>query len=343
VLITNAEQITPAWLTHILHEEGALPFGQVIGIAHQTNQTFTASVSYLNLTYSEDAPDSAPRDLVLKSGKRRIEVEFYCHIAPDMPDAPIVRCYDAVFDLASQKSHLLFHNYDATHFTLGSADALTTDHFRLIFDTLAIIHAQWWENLRLRQDIVQHGEDVMGFVRSQAQQGFPKFVDALGSRLSITGRECFERLFATWPLPQHVERLNTGRQVTLLHGDTHPWNFLFARETKQDHPFLLDWAVWHVGIGTDDLAYTGLSWLPEHRARIEQDLVRQYHRQLMEHGVANYSWEQCWLDYRYSVVNSLYWPVFHCAFGAPDEIWQRELTGATTAFDNLLCAELWEA
>src|SRR5438045_9739214 len=105
MLITDAEQITPAWLTHILHKQGVLPSGQVIVIGHQTNQTFTASVSYLNLTYSEDAPDSAPRNLVLKSGKRRIEVEFYRHIAPDMPDAPIVRCYDAVFDLASQTSH----------------------------------------------------------------------------------------------------------------------------------------------------------------------------------------------------------------------------------------------
>src|SRR5258708_14305482 len=94
---TSADQITPAWLTDVLHKQGALPFGQVIRVAHQTNQTFTASVSYLNVTYSEDAPDSAPRALVLKSRKRRIEVEFYCHIAPDMPGPPIGRSYDAVF------------------------------------------------------------------------------------------------------------------------------------------------------------------------------------------------------------------------------------------------------
>jgi len=227
MLTTDAEQITPAWLTHILHEQDVLPSGKVIGVAYQTDQTFTASVSYLNVMYSEDAPDSAPRALILKSGKRRIEAEFYRHIAPDMPNAPIVRCYDAVFDLASQTSHLLFHNYDPTHFTLGSADSLTTDHLQSISGTLAIIHAQWWENLRLRQDMAQLGEDVMGFVRSQAEQGFSRFADALGNRLSPNWRECFERLFATWPLSQHVERLNTGRQVTLLHGDTHPWNFLF--------------------------------------------------------------------------------------------------------------------
>ena len=286
MLITAAEQITPAWLTHILQKQGVLPVGQVIGIGHQTNQTYTASVSYLGLTYSEDAPASVPHDLVLKAGARRIEVEFFNHIAPAMPDAPIVRCYDAAFDPASQNSHLLFHNYDQTHFTLGSGDSLTTEHFQSITRTLAIIHAYWWENPRLRQDFVRLGEDIMGFVRAQAQQGFPKFVDALDNKLTLGWHARFERLFATGPLPQHIERLNAGQQVTFLHGDSHPWNFLFPRNSEQDQLLLLDWAVWRIGIGTDDLAYTGLSFLPQHRATIEQDVVKQYHRQLLELGVA---------------------------------------------------------
>jgi aminoglycoside phosphotransferase (APT) family kinase protein len=49
-----------------------------------------------------------------------------------------------------------------------------------------------------------------------------------------------------------VERVAERDRVTLLHGDTHPGNFLYER--AGDRAILVDWELVEVGIPTDDLA-----------------------------------------------------------------------------------------
>jgi len=63
-------------------------------------------------------------------------------------------------------------------------------------------------------------------------------------------------------------------------------------------------------VGTDDLAYTYvLWWFPERRAAMEKGLIKRYHDGLLKHGVENYDWEDCWHDYRLSVIRTLFFPI----------------------------------
>jgi hypothetical protein len=58
-------------------------------------------------------------------------------------------------------------------------------------------------------------------------------------------------------------------------------------------------------------------------------------------GVKNYTWEDCLLDYRYSVVTHLFTPVVQCAGKLVSAgIWRANFERITAAFEELDCAEL---
>ena len=339
-VITDIDQIEPVWLTRILQERGMLVHGQVVAIRNQAVHANTATAARLEIDYSEAISPSAPRQLFVKLGRRRIEVEFYNRIAPAMPESPAPRCYDAAFAPEAGYSHLLFEDLSATH--AAPEDELPpslADTERLV-DALAAFHAHWWQHPRLQGDITEIAEDVPGYVAGVARDGFPGFADALGDRLSAERRRLYEGILAAWPPPSYAARLAAGQAVTLVHGDTHNWNFLAPRDPAVDKIRIIDWAVWHIGVGPFDLAYMiALFWFPERRARMERALMRRYHARLLDQGVAGYDWEQCWLDYRTALIYHLLWPIFWHRY-LPASIWWYTLEKGILAFEDLGCEEL---
>jgi hypothetical protein len=341
-VLTDAAQLTPDWLTQALRAHGALDSGQVTNIRQRSFASKNASVAQVEASYSADAGPSAPRRLFLKLGRRRIEVELFNHLAPSMPDPPLPRCYAAVFDPDLGRSHLLFDDLSATHVEAEEAIPPALPDSQRMLDALAQIHAHWWQHPRLHTDIKAIGEDVPGYVVAVARERFPAFADLLGDRLSEERRRIYDMLFALWPPPDLRERLASERALTIIHGDTHFWNFLLPRDPRADTVRILDWAVWHIGIGPTDLAYMlAMFWFPERRARMEQGLVRRYHAQLLARGVQAYDWEQCWLDYRAAAIFNLFWPVFWSPY-LPQAIWWNALEKAMLAFEDLECEELLE-
>jgi hypothetical protein len=339
-VITDIDQIDPAWLTRVLRERDVLMYGQVAAVRKQAIHANTATAARLEIDYSDAAPPSAPRQLFAKLGQRRIEVEFYNRITPAMPESPAPRCYDAVFSAASGRAHLLFEDLSATHATPADELPLQLPDTERLVDALAAFHAHWWQHPRLQADIVEIAEDVPGYVIGVARDRFAGFADLLGDRLSAERRRLYERILTSWPPPAYTARLAAGQAVTLVHGDTHNWNFLAPRDPAADSVRIVDWAVWHVGVGPFDLAYMiGLSWFPERRARMERALLRRYHARLSEQGVAGYDWEQCWLDYRMAMIYHLLWPIFWHRY-LPASIWWYALEKGMLAFEDLGCEEL---
>lgn len=48
---------------------------------------------------------------------------------------------------------------------------------------------------------------------------------------------------------------------------------------------------------------------------MEESILRHYHSSLLSFGVKGYTWEDCLLDYRYSVISHLFIPVLQRAGG----------------------------
>jgi hypothetical protein len=160
-------------------------------------------------------------------------------------------------------------------------------------------------------------------------------VDALGDRLSAERLQRYEGILAAFP------RYRPNGPKTLVHGDSHWWNFLYPNDPAAHPLYLIDWAVWNVNLGVSDIAYTiALQCYPERRARIEQPLVRRYHDRLLRDGIREYDWEQCWEDYRRMVVDHCLWPILWQQCGLSPNIWWFALECTMAAFEGLHCEEL---
>jgi hypothetical protein len=101
------------------------------------------------------------------------------------------------------------------------------------------------------------------------------------------------------------------RVRTVLHGDFRLDNVLFDAKGGQWPLATVDWQTVGRGCGTQDASYfLGAGLRAWDRAAHEQDLLHIYHDQLVQYGVRDYSWEECWRDYRKHALNGLFMAMF---------------------------------
>lgn len=350
-VITTPDQVTPEWLTGVLSKSGSLKCGKVIYVKIILTKTLPLSVvSRLEVGYSEGVPGFPPTKLFLKMAGPHLlksvsfepnsrEVAFYRTIAPDMNDPPFIYCYDAAYS-ESGMSHLLLDDLSETHFQPEPPQPPSKSYCELAMDCLAQLHAHWWQHPRLGKDIgtLFDGDQLNAFV-GELEKNVISFVGFLGDKLSAERRKIYDRLLSSshkiWG------RLTDRSGLTVTHGDAHWWNLLYPRDRDTDRVRLFDWHLWHVDLGARDLAFmVALGGYSERRAAIEQSLIRHYHRSLIAHGVRNYTWDDCWTDYRWSAIRNLNIPVIQWLQGKSVDEWLGNLERAMVAYDDLGCSEL---
>lgn len=350
-VIAGAEEVTPEWLAAILREKGALARGRVTRVTpDETESTFASSVSRLEVGYTEDASPGAPRRLILKASSPALapgefdpaqtgrEYIFYRHVAPMMRAAFTIPCYDAGHEPESGATHILLKDVSETH--AACRDPLCGGNCKAAIDALASLHAFWWDHPRLGKDVGKFPtleERREGW--AYATESTVAFMAACGDPLAPAWRATYESVLPA--LPALSGRHTSGRHLTLVHGDAHLGNFLFPREAHGVPTYLIDWQFWHPTIGGTDLAFMmATSWDPAIRRRLEPGLMQRYYRGLLAGGVRGYAWDDCWDDYRLSVILvSIFIPVWRWALfhWEPD---MRALAVSMTAFEDLRCAEL---
>jgi hypothetical protein len=345
-VLTAVEQVTPEWLTATLHQAGALNDAVVEQVEMETSRPFGAVISKLKLYYSDSA--DAPDSLFLKLANPEIhkqwpergqrEVEFYKAIpAADYGRLPLPQCYAAAF--SGEGFHLLLDNLADSHQILQHPFPPSEAQAEQAVDALAKLHAYWWDDKHLGVDMGRTAYQKTVF--NGDEDYFGAFADFLGEALWDKRRAYFERALAAAPILH--ERLHQGN-LTLIHGDAHAWNFLYPHQPEQG-AVLVDWEAWDADVGVFDLAYLiTLFWFPAHRARLEEKLVRGYHAKLVEYGVTGYGWDDCWYDYRHSVIRLLFRPVWwwreHADESFWPELWWPRLERVLCAFEDLHCEEL---
>ncbi len=336
-VITQLEHITPEWLTDRLRQSEVLTAGRVESVDVSRKG---GAIVPLQLSYSADAKGLKPDRLVFKFS-RLIEGRFYRDMASEMGNvSSLLKCYDVQYDVETGRSHQLFTDISPTHFDPPELLPVQGMYAEQVADALADIHAHWWEHPRLKTDIGAVVEDAPGRLLRDAQTHFAAFVDYLGDRLPTHRRNIYERVLAAMPLPAWRERMQTGKQITLTHGDAHWWNFMYPHNPATDPVYVIDWEAWHVNIGITDLAYTvGAECFPAYRQQHEQQLTQRYHQRLLERGVRDYTWEQCWLDYRMAAVYHVLWPISWHKHLSPN-IWWTTLECSLSTFEDLGCMEL---
>jgi hypothetical protein len=351
-VLTDAAQATPDWLNRVLRGSGHLPNGEVTGVRELGRETQPHSTAVrLEVWYRGYV--RLPTRLFLKLAREADpawaghEVDFYRRIVPPMQLAmrsdefPFVRCFDAEFDPTTGCSHVLLEDLSLTH---GAADAMLPPidaHCEGMIDALAALHGFWWESPALGREIgVRPSAAGIGEMLAAAQGNLAAWLDMMGDRVSPGRRAVFERICAAWP-PRRMAREIAGHGLTLVNRDTHAGNFLYPKDPASGRVRLVDWQSWRVDTGTDDLAYMmAAHWYSERRTRLEKLLVARYHRRLVEGGISDYSWDNCWENYKASVIRVLFFLIGGWQPGRAPALWFDRVEKATIAYQELGCAQL---
>lgn len=355
-VIKTVEQVTPAWLTAVLSQNDALTGGEVTNFAANSGGGHWSSNAQLTLTYSSNAQGECPTNLFLKmvdtdtgNGEYFLpsEVTYYTRDYVDLPEAPLVRCYNSAYDPEQNRYHLLLNDMSATH--QAALDLRPTlAHGQALAESLAIMHAHWWGKARLEK-IGASFHDAAHLRRfvTIGEPGIPHVQTHFGAKLKPHWPALIQQIFTRLP-GKLAARAQNKTHMTLIHGDPNPGNMLVPHVGERplylidQQPF--DWSIttWS---GAFDLAYVmALYWETELRRALEMPVLRHYHHTLTDRGVNGYTWEQLFEDYRLCVALTVPIAVEYMRDGGdPDWNWFRLglVQRTLTAFDDLHCGELF--
>jgi hypothetical protein len=267
-------------ITEVLRRSGAVGTGRVGNVAVVSALKKARShILRLRLNYEGSAGDG-PTSIILKTGHldsagrpsyaNRHEIKFYRDVPSALSARVVPLCFEAVDATESSAWHLLLEDLTDSHFfatewplppTLGQCERMV--------QALARIHAAWWDHPRLGVS-VGSWSDAATF--DQNLQGFAKrlalFRDRFPEIMPPERRELYERLLdqALRLLKRHHSR----RDLTLIHGDAHSWNFFLPLRDGAGDVRLIDWESWAIDTATDDLAYMmAMLWYTDRRRRMD--------------------------------------------------------------------------
>jgi hypothetical protein len=235
------------------------------------------------------------------------EVRFYQEVGLANP-LPPARPYFAAFDEQTHDFVLVLE--DLSHLRLADQTVgCTVADAEVVVDAIARQHGHWWESSRFPSMPWLKTYATPPFpirIADNFENGWPEFVDLVGSDLSPALRDFGERF------PSMVQWF--GDQLarpprTLLHGDLRLDQLFFAVGVDDPPVTALDWQITGMGRGAYDLAYFLSQSLPtDTRREYEPQLIERYAERLAEQGVA-YPRGELWRDYRITTAFCFIYPV----------------------------------
>jgi aminoglycoside/choline kinase family phosphotransferase len=330
----SAGALTTEWLTQALRSTGTITDARVASCRIDLvgeGKGFSGQLARIELSYDVaeagipasiivkfQFPPSDPdiRAAVFHSRMHEREFRFYRDVAQDVA-LRTPRMYYGALRPETGECVLLLEDLAPAQ-TLNMLEGCTAEDAALVLWHLATFHAAWWEHPRLGvMDWLPAFDDQAENDQRQYAQSWEVFLrkvgDLLPDGLVLLGARLKHHVVA-------VKRYLGQHPRTFLHGDFHLHNLLFDSTPGARTLAVIDWQACCRGRATRDLAHflvTGL--LPDRRRAHELDLLKLYHTTLREHGVAEYSFEQCLHDYRFTMLDELHFLVMvlaHVDFSA---------------------------
>jgi hypothetical protein len=296
--------ITPEWLTNALHDH--LDDARVTDATTQPLGTGQMCDS-VRITLTYDGETSLPETLVAKlpaadETSRNTammlrnyvkEVSFYRELVGDLT-IRTPRVYYADIDEDGVRFVLLMQDMAPA----AQGDQLTgctPEIARAALKELVGLHAPRWNDETLKSYPWLYADPETGRSMSLGMlpmlwNGFrDRYADQLSDEVTSAGSALFDNIggYVT----------DAGGPKTVVHGDYRLDNLLLG--PGPDDVCVVDWQTIALGAAGSDVAYfIGAGLLPDVRRDHEQDLVRSYHNDLLAAGVAAFSFEELWRDYR---------------------------------------------
>jgi hypothetical protein len=312
--------ITPQWLTSAFRFAGHDVTVTDVG-STQVGTGQMGTCTRLRIRY-DGAHPGLPETLVAKlpaadesrramvAGIYRTEVEFYRVLAPTLA-VRTPRCYYS--DLSEDRCRFVLLLEDLAPRTQGDQIlGCSVDQARVAVENLAGLHGPRWCDPTLGEldwmtMIDEEGAEMVGSITGAATG---QFLDRYSQRLDRDDCELLRSIPER--LPAWI--LSRSERFAPLHGDYRLDNLLFG--SGDDPVAAVDWQTVTLGLPGRDLAYflgTGLE--PVERRAAERELVASYHAALVRHGVEGYSFETCFEDYRFGMLQGPLITIVGAAYG----------------------------
>jgi thiamine kinase-like enzyme len=314
----DSDSITPEWLTAALRSSGTIGEANVHSITSiriGEDESFTGGALLLLEIGYDAVEQGAPTSLVakmaspdpdmrllMKNANGR-EALFYTKFAAQ-DNLPIPGCYYSDFNAETGAFILLLE--DLSHFqAVGYIDGCGPNDVISVVRALAKFHSYWWGSPQLED---MGGTSILAeFPFNELWAQYPQKVSellpdiiipetfiAMGQYIAANELSIFNRLMETGP-------------ITCIHRDISVDNILFNRQSESIPAILLDWQIVGKGRGAYDVAFFLIGSVPsEQRRETERNLLQIYHSDLLQYGVKDYSFDQCWLDYRLAAIGKLF-------------------------------------
>lgn len=356
-VLTSPQQVTVAWLNHVLGRSGALTAGAVETFDLETGESNLSISVRLRLRYSPQARGDRPEHLFLKlvnmdqteESLSPAEVAYYARHYGGLAGAPLVRCYDTAYSAEQRCYHLLLDDLSASHVEAW-AKTPTLAYGLVLAEALACLHAHRWgtERIAAAGHTIPGEAEIKRFV-ALGRPGVAPIIGAFADQMSPHWPDVLRELFDRHPRAM-LSRTSDETGFTLIHGDLNGGNVLVPRDGDRPlyilDPQPFDWSL-NAWLGVYDLANAIVPrWDVAIRRRYEMPLLRRYHEQLAARGIGNYSWARLLEDYRLSAAMCVYVATEWCRDGIDWEwqhVWLPMLQRSLTACDDLNCRELWAA
>lgn len=257
------------------------------------------------------AGERAPLRLHLKIASAttfgRAEVDYYTRAFVGLPDAPLVRCHFA--DADATHYNLLLDDHSQTHRDQKLIEP-TLSYGRALVEAAAKLHAHHWPQ---QPPGISDAERMV----SAGRAGEVAMLEAMNEGFTAAERATAHRIIDQNPLARNA-RLADAEGFTWTHGDLNPTNVL-APIAGASPVYLIDHQPFATSgsppwLAIRDLAYAIVVWWPiELRRAWERGLVEHWHSTLVSRGVANYSLEKAWQDWRLCGLQEINVPADWCS------------------------------
>lgn len=307
-------EITVEWLNEVL--EGRL--GTIVGIRAERlgeGVGILGELARLHLTYAPG--HSGPASLIAKCqspapenqflgkvmGFYLREVNFYREVATQL-SIRVPQPYHA--DSGPDGLPFVLLIEDITGARCPDQIAGITPHeAERIIDVVARLHAPFWDSPRLAEMAWLPPMDNPLYQAGQgmALERFPAFADRFGERIGPEMLGHVER--ACHHYVDMLHHVAAQPHLTFTHTDCRAENYLFGGSAGADVVTMVDFQLCTKHFGPWDVAnLIGGSMTPDVRRGCEAELIEGYHRTVTSLGVTGYSLEQCWHDYRMSLLQN---------------------------------------
>lgn len=333
------DDISPALLNELAaqHRSGVIIENVVVIDVKDSGSTAASSSALVTIKvdYANGSVHGLPEHLLVKttqsdsslwySNLRALyanELSFYEKLRPELHfEAPVslggAMREDGLYVLAIEdvrKRGAKFHTV--------LTDDVTAEHAYNVLDTLARLHATYWDTPRFNSDLNWLQTHVDGeletFLREQTSQSnelnISRYKREILGILNLTETQLHNYSIA---VNEHQSRLPN----TIVHGDPHLGNIYFLPDRKAG---LIDFQCVVKGHAAHDIGYFINVALPvEVRRREERNLLDFYREKLIEYGVKEApDRETLWLEYRRSII----WGIYPAWLPVPAENYGMEHT-----------------